>query len=309
MKNIFNLIKTIAPTDATVLVRGETGTGKELIATAIHNLSRRSNGPLIKLNCAAISETLLESELFGHEKGAFTDAKEMRKGRFELADGGTLFLDEIGDISPTLQVKLLRILQEQEFERVGGVKTIKTNVRLVAATNRNLEEMVQGREFREDLFYRLNVIPINLPPLRERYEDVKLIIEQYLGRFIKEHRKNMYISKAAIELLLDYPWPGNIRELQNTMERIVLICPNGEILSEMLAHVLPLNYQRLYMQPELAKISSNGLITQKDLQKIEQQSIIQALKESNGIQAKAARALGITVRQIIYKIKQYKIES
>ena len=309
MKNIFNLIKTIAPTDATVLVRGETGTGKELIATAIHNLSRRSNGPLIKLNCAAISETLLESELFGHEKGAFTDAKEMRKGRFELADGGTLFLDEIGDISPTLQVKLLRILQEQEFERVGGVKTIKTNVRLVAATNRNLEEMVQGREFREDLFYRLNVIPINLPPLRERYEDVKLLIEHYLGRFMKEHRKNMYISKAAMELLLDYPWPGNIRELQNTMERIVLICPNGEILSEMLAHVLPLNYQRLYMQPELAKISSNGLITQKDLQKIEQQSIIQALKESNGIQAKAARALGITVRQIIYKIKQYKIES
>ena len=169
--------------------------------------------------------------------------------------------------------------------------------------------MVQGREFREDLFYRLNVIPINLPPLRERYEDVKLLIEHYLGRFMKEHRKNMYISKAAMELLLDYPWPGNIRELQNTMERIVLICPNGEILSEMLAHVLPLNYQRLYMQPELAKISSNGLITQKDLQKIEQQSIIQALKESNGIQAKAARALGITVRQIIYKIKQYKIES
>ncbi|MBU1643232.1 sigma 54-interacting transcriptional regulator, partial [bacterium] len=229
MQHIFSMLETVAPSDATILVRGETGTGKELIATAVHNLSRRKNGPYIKLNCAAISETLLESELFGHEKGAFTDAKEMRKGRFELADGGTLFLDEIGDITPALQVKLLRILQEQEFERVGGTKTVKTNVRLVAATNRNLEDMVKKGEFREDLFYRLNVIPINLPPLRERYEDVKLLVEHYLRKFMKEHRKQMHFSKAALEMLLDYPWPGNIRELQNMMERIVLICPDGEI--------------------------------------------------------------------------------
>lgn len=323
MQHVFNLINTVAPSDATILIRGETGTGKELIATAVHNLSRRQNGPFIKLNCAAISETLLESELFGHEKGAFTDAREMRKGRFELADGGTLFLDEIGDITPSLQVKLLRILQEQEFERVGGSKTIKTNVRLVAATNRNLEEMVRKGEFREDLFYRLNVIPINLPPLRERYEDVKLLTEHYLHRFMKEHRKNMHISKPAMELLLDYPWPGNIRELQNTMERIVLICPDGEILPEMLSHVLPFNYQRLYMQPEVATPppptyastpaplppqESGAPMTKKNLLELEKESIIQALIDSHGIQSKAARLLGMTARQIGYKIKQYGIE-
>lgn len=325
MQQVFGMINTVAPTDATILIRGETGTGKELIATAIHNLSRRQNGPFIKLNCAAISETLLESELFGHEKGAFTDAREMRKGRFELADGGTLFLDEIGDITPALQVKLLRILQEQEFERVGGNKTIKTNVRLVAATNRNLEEMVRKGEFREDLFYRLNVIPINLPPLRERYEDVKLLIEHYLHRFMKEHRKTMHFTKEAMELLLDYPWPGNIRELQNTMERIVLICPDGEIQPEMLSHVLPFNYQKLYMQSEPTppmqpmhmsqpapmphtEVHPNGPMTKKSLQELEKESIIQALIDSHGIQTKAARLLGMTARQIGYKIKQYGIE-
>jgi len=326
MQQVFGMINTVAPTDATILIRGETGTGKELIATAVHNLSRRQNGPFIKLNCAAISETLLESELFGHEKGAFTDAREMRKGRFELADGGTLFLDEIGDITPSLQVKLLRILQEQEFERVGGNKTIKTNVRLVAATNRNLEEMVRKGEFREDLFYRLNVIPINLPPLRERYEDVKLLIEHYLHRFMKEHRKNMHFTKGAMELLLDYPWPGNIRELQNTMERIVLICPDGDIQPEMLSHVLPFNYQKLYMQSESVPMATptpmqpisqpipqhethlSGPMTKKTLQELERDSIVQALTDSHGIQTKAARALGMSARQIGYKIKQYGIE-
>lgn len=326
MQQVFGMINTVAPTDATILIRGETGTGKELIATAVHNLSRRQNGPFIKLNCAAISETLLESELFGHEKGAFTDAREMRKGRFELADGGTLFLDEIGDITPSLQVKLLRILQEQEFERVGGNKTIKTNVRLVAATNQNLEEMVRKGEFREDLFYRLNVIPINLPPLRERYEDVKLLIEHYLHRFMKEHRKNMHFTKGAMELLLDYPWPGNIRELQNTMERIVLICPDGDIQPEMLSHVLPFNYQKLYMQSESVPMATptpmqpisqpipqhethlSGPMTKKTLQELERDSIVQALTDSHGIQTKAARALGMSARQIGYKIKQYGIE-
>jgi Nif-specific regulatory protein len=319
MQHVFSLINTVAPTDATILIRGETGTGKELIATAVHNLSRRQNGPFIKLNCAAISETLLESELFGHEKGAFTDAREMRKGRFELADGGTLFLDEIGDITPSLQVKLLRILQEQEFERVGGNKTIKTNVRLVAATNRNLEDMVRKGEFREDLFYRLNVIPINLPPLRERYEDVKLLIEHYLRRFMKEHRKNMHFAKPAMELLLDYPWPGNIRELQNTMERMVLICPDGEIEPQMLSHVLPFNYQKLYMQsdptppplhpqPSHAEHHAPTPITKKSLQDLEKESIVQALMDANGVQTKAARLLGMTARQIGYKIKHYGIE-
>jgi Nif-specific regulatory protein len=327
MQLVFSMLETVAPSDATILVRGETGTGKELIATAVHNLSKRKNGPFIKLNCAAISETLLESELFGHEKGAFTDAKEARKGRFELADGGTLFLDEIGDITPALQVKLLRILQEQEFERVGGNKTIKTNVRLVAATNRNLEQMVKNGEFREDLFYRINVIPVNLPPLRERYEDVKLLIEHYLHKFMQEHRKQMTFSKAALEILLDYPWPGNIRELQNMMERIVLICPNGEIEPEMLNHVLPFNYQKMYMptEPEQTYISKVKVkenvvesnvetnvppqrLTKSSLQDMEKESIIQALIEHRGIQTKAATQLGMTARQIGYKIRKYNID-
>ncbi len=329
MQQIFSMLETVAPSDATILVRGETGTGKELIATAVHNLSQRKNGPYIKLNCAAISETLLESELFGHEKGAFTDARETRKGRFELADGGTLFLDEIGDITPALQVKLLRILQEQEFERVGGTKTIKTNVRLVAATNRNLEEMVKKGEFREDLFYRLNVIPVYLPPLRERYEDVKLIIEHYLRKFSKEHRKQMSFSKQAMELLLNYPWPGNIRELQNTMERIVLICPDGEVVPEMLNHVLPFNYQKMSMpviEPEVVPTpqqmpaptalthqhqpqeSPPPMMTKSSLKEMEKESIIQALIDSRGIQTKAAEQLGMTARQIGYKIKKYGID-
>lgn len=321
MQQIFSLIDTVAPTDATVLVRGETGTGKELIATAIHNLSNRQNGPFVKLNCAAISETLLESELFGHEKGAFTDAKEMRKGRFEIADSGTLFLDEIGDITQSLQVKLLRILQEQEFERVGGTKTIKTNVRLVAATNRNLEEMVKKGEFREDLYYRLNVIPINLPPLRERYEDVRLLMDYYMKRFMKEHNKSMVLSKKSEEILLDYPWPGNIRELQNTMERLVLICPNGEIQPEMLNHVLPFNYQKLHVQEPVAQESVPSQatetadpqaqaqpLTKSNIQEIEKEAIVQALIENRGIQTKAAKQLGMSARQIGYKIKKYNIE-
>ena len=330
MQQVFSMLETVSPSDATILIRGETGTGKELIATAVHNLSRRKNEPYIKLNCAAISETLLESELFGHEKGAFTDAREMRKGRFELANGGTLFLDEIGDITPSLQVKLLRILQEQEFERVGGTKTIKTDVRLVAATNRNLEEMVKKGEFREDLFYRLNVIPINLPPLRERYEDVKLLIEYYLKKFLKEHKKQMSFSKEALEVLLDYPWPGNIRELQNTMERLVLICPNGVVIPEMLNHVLPFNYQKMYIpvkteqevapepqrqQPTVAPVTpaqsapaSSPMITTMSLHEMEKASIIQALIDNRGIQTKAATQLGMTARQIGYKIKKYEID-
>lgn len=325
MRQIFSMLETVAPTDATILVRGETGTGKELIATAVHNLSRRQTGPYIKLNCAAISETLLESELFGHEKGAFTDAKETRKGRFELADGGTLFLDEIGDITPALQVKLLRILQEQEFERVGGSKTIKVDVRLVAATNRNLEEMVKKSEFREDLYYRLNVIPVNLPPLRERYEDVKLLIEHYMNKFMKQHHKNLTLRKSALEVLLDYPWPGNIRELQNMMERLVLICPEGEVIPEMLNHVLPFNYQKLYntsepkSEPEAHhepvqalpgadEAADQHVMTKTSLQELEKEAIVQALVDNRGIQTKAASQLGMTPRQIGYKIRKYGIE-
>ncbi len=223
IKQVFKVIERIAPSNVTVLVRGETGTGKELVAAAIHKRSKRADEPFVKLNCAAISDTLIESELFGHEKGAFTDAKEMRKGRFELADGGTLFLDEIGDISPSAQVKLLRVLQEREFERVGGSKTIKVNVRLVAATNRPLEQMVKEGKFREDLYYRLNVIPIDLPPLRERGDDIRLLVNFFLERSMKNHKKRVVITEEAMGELMRYRWPGNIRELENTIERIVLM--------------------------------------------------------------------------------------
>jgi len=317
MEQIFQILQTISPTSATVLIRGETGTGKELIASAIHNLSERKNAPFIKLNCAAISDTLLESELFGHEKGAFTDAKEMRKGRFELAHKGTIFLDEIGDISESLQVKLLRILQEQEFERVGGSQTVKVDVRIVAATNRNLEQMVQEGKFREDLYYRLNVIPINLPPLRDRYEDIKLLIFHFFNQYIKEYKKQMHIPKEPLEILLNYPWPGNIRELQNTMERLVLICPEGDVELDMLNHVLPYNYQKMYMKNHIPKVTksttqiseSTKPMTQDDFTELERKAIINALDESQGIQAKAAKKLGMTARQIGYKMKKYGIVS
>ena len=239
MKDVYKVIERIAESNVTVLVRGETGTGKELVAAAIHKRSKRKEEPFIKLNCAAITDTLLESELFGHEKGAFTDAKETRKGRFELADGGTLFLDEIGDISASAQVKLLRVLQEREFERVGGSKTIKVNVRLVAATNRNLEQMVQDGKFREDLYYRLNVIPIDLPPLRERGEDIKLLVNFFLERSMKNHKKRVVITDEAMDKLMNYPWPGNVRELENTIERIVLMGDEDGISADGMMLLLP----------------------------------------------------------------------
>ncbi len=223
MQTVYKIIDRIAQSDVTVLVRGETGTGKELVAAAIHKRSRRADEPFVKLNCAAIADSLIESELFGHEKGAFTDAKEMRKGRFELAHGGTLFLDEIGDISASAQVKLLRVLQEREFERVGGSKTIKVNVRLIAATNRNLEEMVKEGKFREDLYYRLNVIPIDMPPLRERGEDIRLLVNFFLERSMKNHKKRVIITEDGMEELMSYMWPGNVREMENTIERVVLM--------------------------------------------------------------------------------------
>lgn len=239
MQIIYKIINRIAQSDVTVLVRGETGTGKELVAAAIHKRSKRADEPFVKLNCAAIADSLIESELFGHEKGAFTDAKEMRKGRFELAHGGTLFLDEIGDISTSAQVKLLRVLQEREFERVGGSKTIKVNVRLIAATNRNLEEMVKNGEFREDLYYRLNVIPIDLPPLRERGEDIRLLVNFFVERSMKNHKKKIIITEEAMNKLMSYPWPGNIRELENTVERIVLMGSDDGISAEEMQLLLP----------------------------------------------------------------------
>ncbi|KFL35404.1 MULTISPECIES: sigma 54-interacting transcriptional regulator [unclassified Sulfurospirillum] len=245
MKMVYNVVERIAESNVTVLVRGETGTGKELVAAAIHKRSKRREEPFVKLNCAAITDTLIESELFGHEKGAFTDAKEARKGRFELADGGTLFLDEIGDISASAQVKLLRVLQEREFERVGGSKTVKVNVRLVAATNRNLEEMVKNGTFREDLYYRLNVIPIDLPPLRERGDDIALLVNFFLQKSMSNHKKRVVITDEAMEILCQYTWPGNVRELENTVERIVLMGSEDGISADEMLLLLPAFNQKL----------------------------------------------------------------
>lgn len=302
MEQVFKVIQRIAQSDVTVLVRGETGTGKELVAAAIHKRSNRKDEPFIKLNCAAITDTLLESELFGHEKGAFTDARETRKGRFELADGGTLFLDEIGDISSSAQVKLLRVLQEREFERVGGSKTIKVNVRLVAATNRNLEQMVKDGKFREDLYYRLNVIPIDLPPLRERGEDIKQLVNFFLERSIKNHKKRVTITEEAMDTLCSYPWPGNVRELENTIERIVLMGNEDGITKYDMLLLLPaLNDQKL--KSDYKPISKKSLT----LEELEKEAIIEALENNDNNQSNAASELGITLRQMGYKIKKYEL--
>jgi len=300
MKDVYRVIERIAQSDVTILVRGETGTGKELVAAAIHKRSRRADEPFVKLNCAAITDSLLESELFGHEKGAFTDAKETRKGRFELADKGTLFLDEIGDISASAQVKLLRVLQEREFERVGGSKTIKVNVRLVAATNRNLEKMVKDGEFREDLYYRLNVIPIDLPPLRKRGEDIKLLVNFFLERAVKNHKKVVTITEEAMDKLMGYPWPGNVREMENTLERIVLMGDESGISAADMLLLLPaLKNEKLIEEYKTIPMEN------KTLDELECEAIGKALKECDNNQSRAAEMLGITVRQIGYKVKKY----
>jgi Nif-specific regulatory protein len=302
MKDVFRVVERIAPSDVTVLVRGETGTGKELVAAAIHKRSKRAEEAFVKLNCAAITDSLLESELFGHEKGAFTDAKETRKGRFELAHKGTLFLDEIGDISASAQVKLLRVLQEREFERVGGSKTIKVNVRLVAATNRNLEQMVKDGEFREDLYYRLNVIPIDLPPLRKRGNDIKLLVNFFLERAMKNHKKAVSITDEAMDKLMGYPWPGNVREMENTIERIVLMGDSNGISAQDMLLMLPaLNNKNLVDEYKTIPLEN------KTLEELEKEAITKALKECDNSQSKAASMLGITLRQIGYKVKKYGI--
>ena len=236
MRQVYEQVSQVARTNTTVLIRGESGTGKELIAHAIHYNSLRAKKPFVKVSCAALPETLIESELFGYEKGAFTGAQARKKGRFELAEGGTLFLDEIGDLDPQTQVKLLRVLQEREFERVGGTETIKVNVRLIAATNKDLEKAIAEGKFREDLYYRLNVFAIFVPPLRERKPDVLLLADHFLEKFSLEHGKNIRrISTPAIDMLMSYHWPGNVRELENTIERAVLVC-EGQVIH---AHHLP----------------------------------------------------------------------
>ncbi|MBI4680764.1 MAG: nif-specific transcriptional activator NifA [Nitrospirae bacterium] len=299
MQEVFEEVHRVAPSKTTVLLRGESGTGKELIAKAIHYMSPRNKGPFIKFNCASIPEGLLESELFGHEKGAFTGAISSRKGRFELADGGTIFLDEIGDLPAALQPKILRVLQEKEFEKVGSEKTIKVNVRVIAATSRNLEKLVSQDKFREDLYYRLNVIPILLPPLKERGEDIPILIEYFLKKFNKENNRAVVLDNNALQVLLNYDWPGNVRELENTIERLVVMSRSDKITASDLP--IPLGIKRIKSHVESTSLTS-------DIEDIEKINILNALEKTGWVQAKAARLLGITPRQIGYKIKKYGIE-
>jgi Nif-specific regulatory protein len=300
MRQICEQVAQVARTMTTALIRGESGTGKELIAHAIHYNSLRANKPFVKVSCAALPESLIESELFGYEKGAFTGAQARKKGRFELAEGGTLFLDEIGDINLGTQVKLLRVLQEREYERLGGTETLKSNVRLIAATNKDLEKAIQDGTFREDLYYRLNVFTIFVPPLRERKTDLLLLADHFLETFSRTHSKNIKrISTPAIDMLMSYHWPGNVRELENTLERAVLVC-DGHVIH---AHHLP---------PTLQTAEASGTVTRVSLRDAvaayEKDLISDALKTTRGNRAKAARLLNTTERIINYQVKKYSID-
>ncbi len=298
MQEVFEAVHRVAPSKATVLLRGESGTGKELVAKAIHYMSPRSKGPFVKFNCASIPEGLLESELFGHEKGAFTGAVSSRKGKFELAHKGTIFLDEIGDLPTTLQPKILRVLQEREFERVGSEKTIKVDVRIITATSRNLEHLVSQGKFREDLYYRLNVIPLFLPPLRERGEDIPILIDYFLEKFNRENNRSVVFDKNALRIFLNYNWPGNVRELENTIERLVIMSASDRITAADLP--VSLSIRRLKTPDKSASLITN-------VEEIEKANILDALEKTGWVQARAARLLGITPRQIGYKIKKYEI--
>lgn len=295
MEVIMELIKRVSSTNATVLVQGGSGTGKELVANVIHYTSPVADGPFIKVNCSALAEGLLESELFGHEKGAFTGALFMKKGRFELADGGTLFLDEIGDIPPSIQIKLLRFLQESSFERVGGTKTLRVNVRIISATNKNLEELVNEEKFRDDLFYRLKVVTIDVPSLSQRKEDIPLITEFYLKKFTNIHNKHIKdISADAMKIIESYDWPGNIRELMNCIESAVVMTLGDQITVENLPPFITMKKR----QPTRNSVNDN-------LFEIEKQAILNALDKTGGNKAETARILEIGLRTLYRKLNQY----
>jgi len=297
LETVFEQVECVAPTDSTVLIQGETGTGKELIARAIHNVSTRCGRSFVKLNCAAIPLDLLESELFGHEKGAFTGAIAQRIGRFEMADKGTLFLDEVGDIPPALQPKLLRVLQEQEFERLGSTHTRKVDVRLIAATNRDLTEMMKDGDFRTDLYYRLNVFPIRLPPLRERREDIPLLVEYFMEKYARRMRKRIEsIPTATMQKLVDWPWPGNVRELQNMIER-------GVILSKGFVLEIPLPELEQSKMPSFS--DNNGTGTMKDF---EREHILDALRDTGWVVAGAAARLGMNRSTLNARMRKLKIQ-
>ena len=301
MRGLLSLIRKVSPTDSTVLILGESGTGKELIATSIHENSERDTKPFIKLNCAAIPAELLESELFGHEKGAFTGATKFKPGKFDMADGGTIFLDEIGDMPLTLQAKILRVLQEQEFYRVGGSRTIKVDVRVIASTNKNLEKMVQEGTFREDLFYRLNVFTLHLPPLRERKEDIPLLVDY----FLQNAPKKVEISSVALQMLMAFAWPGNIRELQNTIESASVIAEDSYIEPAQ----LPAKITGVFSNSTDTdfKLAVNMPLDER-LREIEKSMIIEALRKTGGVQVRATELLGINQRSLWHRIKKHNID-
>lgn len=311
MRRVFDQVRRVAKWDSTVLVLGESGTGKELIASAIHYNSTRAHKRFVKLNCASVPETLLESELFGHEKGAFTGAIKQRQGRFEQAHGGTLFLDEIGEISPMFQAKLLRVLQEGELERVGGSQTIKVDVRIVAATNRNLEAEVEQGNFREDLYYRLNVMPIRLPPLRDRMADIPDLTDFLLKKLAKEQKRKLKLTDAAMRTLMNYDWPGNVRELENTLERAAVMSEEGMIDND--AIILTKAVKQGFAgaasaAPQVAPAPATGEVDFNDPTLDERERLIAALDQTGWVQAKAARLLNMTPRQIAYRIQTMNIE-
>ncbi len=301
MQNVYDLIAQVSASDTTVLIRGESGTGKELVAHAIHFNSRRSAKPFVKVNCGALPESVVESELFGHEKGAFTGAVTTRKGRFELAHGGTIFLDEVGDLTPMTQVKLLRVLQEKEFERVGGTATLKTDVRVIAATNRDLEQLITTGVFRQDLYYRLDVFPIHIPPLRERKTDIPLLADFFVEKYNKANNKSIKrISTPAIDMLMSYHWPGNVRELENCIERAVVLSSDDVMHS----HHLPPT-----LQTAEASGTTNAGTLEATLEAVERDLILDALKAARGNRAKAARALGISERIMGLRVDKYDIDA
>jgi len=296
MQEVFKVVRKVASSRATVLLRGESGTGKELIARAIHQNSPRTKGAFVAINCAALPENLLEAELFGFEKGAFTGAATTKKGRFELADDGTIFLDEIGELSPQMQAKLLRVLQEHTFERLGGVKTIRVNVRVVSATNRDLEAMTHDGTFREDLYWRLNVVPVFLPPLRERPEDVPVLIDHFVRHFSRENHKWVRFARDAVAEFVGYSWPGNIRELENTVERLVVLA-DKEVITRV---DLP-----IHMLAGFPGEDGGPSTLPEEVEAIERRRIERALEECDGVQAQAAALLGLTPRQLGYRLRKY----
>jgi two-component system response regulator HydG len=301
MLELLEMIGYVAPTEATVLIHGESGTGKELVAEALHGNSERRDKPFVKVNCAALAESLLESELFGHEKGAFTGAEKRREGKFVQADGGTLFLDEIGETSQAMQVKLLRVLQEQELQRVGGEETIKVDVRIIAATNRNLEEEVARNAFREDLYYRLNVVMITVPPLRQRGEDIPQLVRHFAGKFAEKNRRVLdRITDECMDLLIHYPWPGNVRELENAIERGIILMRGTELTEKS----LPLPIQKQFVKPRNGQPAGDEG-EPVSLLEAEKQLVFKTLEETGGNKSEAARRLGITRKTLQNKLNRY----